>query len=237
MTRLLIPWLALTTAASVALAQDAGAPPAEPAPAAQATPAAPAPAARVTYALQPASSDLYVVLRNDVEASLSRLGHDHVIYARTFTGEATWPNAAGGACAVSFSLNVRDLIVDPPGLREKAGLDDNVIDDGDKDKLSKNMWGKTQLDADTHPAIRFEATSCPGGTGKVPVSGTLTIRGVSKPVTITMDVKADGARFSARGATTLKHTDFGFKPFSASFVGPRNADALRLVVDVKGSAR
>ncbi len=63
MTRLLIPWLALTTAASVALAQDAGAPPAEPAPAAQATPAAPAPAARVTYALQPASSDLYVVLR------------------------------------------------------------------------------------------------------------------------------------------------------------------------------
>ncbi|MCB9664234.1 MAG: YceI family protein [Alphaproteobacteria bacterium] len=188
-----------------------------------------------TYTVGPSGSHLYVVLRNDTSASLSRLGHDHVIYAKGFAAEVTWPTQPGGACSVSFSVPVRKLVVDPPGLRQRAGLDDNTIDDDDKQDLSKNMWGKSQLWADEHPQITFRSTSCPGGTGKVTVGGDLTIRGVAQPVSVELQVAADGKAFAASGALTITHTQFDFKPFAASLFGPRNQDELKLVVDVKGA--
>lgn len=190
------------------------------------------PAAR-TYEAEAARSDVYVVIRNDTSASLARLGHDHVIYAKDFDGRITWPTEAGGPCSVSFRIPVDKLIVDPPGLRDKAGLDDNTIDDGQKEKLKQNMWGRSQLDAGDHPYITFEATTCPGGTGTVPVAGKLTIRGVSQDLTVPMSIAiSDDGTFKAKGSFKTTHEAHGFKPFRASPFGPRNAETLSFTLDV-----
>jgi len=194
--------------------------------------AAEEPAAQ-TYVAQVDRSHVYVVIRNDTTASLARLGHDHVIYAKTFDGRVTWPTAPGGPCNVSFRIPVDQLIVDPPGLRERAGLDDNTIDDGQKSKLKQNMWGKSQLDASDHPHVTFEATTCPGGTGTVPITGKLTIRGVAQSIQVPMTISlSDDGTFKAKGTFSTTHEAHGFNPFRASPFGPRNTDKLAFTIDV-----
>jgi polyisoprenoid-binding protein YceI len=189
-----------------------------------------------TYAVSASGSDLYVVIRNDTSASLSRLGHDHVIYASKFSGTVVWPNEDGQSCNIEIRVPVMSLTVDPPGTRDAAGLDDNTIDDGDKQSLSKNMWGKSQLDAKNHSDIVFKSTSCEGREGNVKVNGTLTVRGTAAPVTVTMNVTADGSSLSARGKFNTTHSALGMKPFSASFVGPRNAEKLSFSIRLRGKA-
>jgi polyisoprenoid-binding protein YceI len=171
----------------------------------------------VTYALTPQGSDVYVVIRNDTSATASSLGHDHVIYARDFTGTVVWPTAPGGTCSVRISV--------PVG-----------VDEDDKVKVQRNMWSGGQLSSTQFPAVTFTADHCPGGTGTVPVSGTMTIRGVAKPVTVPMTVTADGTSFSASGKFESAHSTFGFKPFAATAFGPRNQDRLSFHVSVKGQA-
>ena len=194
------------------------------------------PAAR-TYTLSAARSRMTVVIRSDPTAALARLGHDHVIQASTMSGTVTWPTVAGGPCSVDIRVPVRGLVVDPAGARKRAGLDpDGGISDSEEVKLAKNMWSKSQLDAGSHPEISFQAATCPGGTGQVEVAGTLSIRGVSAPRSVTMTVEATAEAFSASGRFTTAHTAFGFKPFSATPLGPRNQDALAFSLSVKGSA-
>ncbi|MCB9681871.1 MAG: YceI family protein [Alphaproteobacteria bacterium] len=188
-----------------------------------------------TYTLSPKGSDVYVVIRNDESATLSRLGHDHVIYASTFTGTVTWPDADGGACAVDIKVPVSGLRVDPPGLRDKAGLDDRTVDDGDKDKILSNLSGKSQLNADANPFVTFHATSCSGHTGKVVVEGTMSIHGTTQPLKVTMDVQHDADSFTASGSFDTTHTAYGFKPFAATALGPRNQDRLSFAIKVRGT--
>lgn len=195
-----------------------------------------APAAH-TYTLDAARSDLYVVIRNDTDATLARLGHDHVIYATGWSGTVTWPSEGAAGCAVDISVPVGKLVVDPPGLREKAGLDGNTISEDDKQKLSKNMWSGSQLDSGRFGAITWKATACEPVEGGAKVTGTFTVRGTAVPVTLTMKVTADGATFTASGRFETSHTALGFKPFAASAFGPRNQDRLSFAVRVQGTAR
>lgn len=199
------------------------------------TPAIAAAQDSVTYTLSPRASELAVVIRSDPSATLARLGHDHVIVASDFAGVVTWPTAPGGPCSVRIEVPIAKLVVDPPGSREKAGLDGNTINDDDKGKLLRNLESSGQVDAARNPVVRFVATSCPGGSGAVPVAGELTLRGKSVPVTVTMQVAADAGRFTASGKLQLTHTQFGFKPFSATAFGPRNLDAMTLTVRVQGA--
>ena len=190
-----------------------------------------------TYALTASGSDVYVVIRNDETASLSRLGHNHVIYASKFTGSVTWPSEAGGTCAIDIRVPVAALVVDPPGLRAKAGLDENTIDDSDKASLQKNMWSAGQLDSTHYTEVRFQGTKCSGNSGAVKVDGTLTFRGKPIPLSVNMNVTAAPTSFAASGKFESSHTALGYKPFAASFMGPRNQDRLSFTINVKGSPK
>lgn len=227
------PTLMLATlfASQLALAQEpveepAPEPVVEPAPAAVAT----------TYALSAAKSTLFVVIRNDESALMSRLGHDHVISASAFTGEVTWHPEDASQCKIDIDVPVASLQVDPGTSRDRAGLDDNTISDSDKDKLRKNMLSKSQLDGSSFSSVRFTSTSCSATEGKVVVKGDMGIRGVTKAITVTMDVSHDGSQFRAKGHFSLTTHDFGFKPFSALAGSLKNQAGLQFVVDLKGSS-
>lgn len=214
--------------ASVAMAQDPAPAPAEPAPAPVSAP--------VTYKLDPAKSWLYVVVYNDPSAMGSRFGHDHGIRASTFDGTVVWDTSNAAACKVEISFPVTALTPDPPGMRERAGLNpDGAVGEGSLKTIKDNLQGKSQLEASVFPTISYKATKCEGTTGKVKVTGDLSIHGVSKSVTVTMDVAADGSAFSAAGSFTALHSSFGFKPFSNLAGALRNKDEIKFVVDVKGA--
>lgn len=188
--------------------------------------------AEKTYKVSPSKSTFAVIIRNDPSAMLSRMGHDHVIQATKASGEVVWPTREGGACSAVFEIPVKSLVVDPPGSREREGLDDNTISDSQKDKLAANMWGRSQLDADNHPTVRFEVPACQGGEGKVKVNGKLTIRGVTKELEVPLQITRSGDTLRARGSFTTTHSDHEFKPFRGSPMGPRNAEELTFSIDM-----
>ncbi len=99
-----------------------------------------------------------------------------------------------------------------------AGLDTHVS------KLDDHLKKDEFLDAAKYPTITFKSTQVEtAGSGKLKVTGNLTIRGVTKPVVL--DVKLNGAgphpmkKVPAIGfdaTTTIKRSDFGMDAYVPS---------------------
>lgn len=219
---------ALLLSAGTALAADPAEAPADDAPAEEEGP--------VTYTLDPAQSHLYVIVYNDTSSLMSRLGHDHAIRASTFTGTVVWDTEDPSACAVDIHFPVTALVPDPPGMRQRAGLDpEGAVNESSLKKIQNNFLSAGQLDSSSFPTISYKATSCDGVQGTVNVTGALTIRGASKTLTTPMTIELGEDTFSASGSFKAMHTDFGFKPFSNLGGALRNQDQLKFVIEVKGS--
>jgi polyisoprenoid-binding protein YceI len=194
-------------------------------------------AAPVTYRLDPAASWLYAVVYNDRSALASRLGHDHAFRPSRFDGTVTWDPADPSACRVSISFPVDALWPDPPGLREREGLAaDGAVAEDSKATIVSNLQGRSQLDAGRYPTIAFLGDRCSGGVGEVTVTGTLTLHGVGREVTARLAVSPTPERFAASGTFRIRHSDFGFSPFTNLAGALRNQDEIKVVVDVQGPA-
>ncbi len=74
------------------------------------------------------------------------------------------------------------------------------------------------LRAETYPDIRFQLRSIRPAASDVPgfvalrADGTLTVAGVARDVTLTINVVRSGASLLVDGRTDLLMTDFGVKP-------------------------
>jgi polyisoprenoid-binding protein YceI len=103
---------------------------------------------------------------------------------------------------------------DPLASSATATIDLSSVDTGnqarDDDLRSQNFF-----DAATHPKMTFRSTGIRPAGGRFEVDGELTIRGVTRPVTLSVEVNGFGpdpfggtrAGFSATGE--INRTDFG----------------------------
>ncbi len=220
--------LCLSLLAPAAFAQDAA-----PAEAAAPTTAAPAPAA--TYTVNPDKGLIYVLVLKDETTVLSSASHNHAIRAQGFSGQVTWSPDDASACKVSITVPVASLDVDPQWLRDRVGYTQK-LKDSDRETIRKNMLAKDQLDASSHPNITFQSTRCSGSQGSYKVSGNLSIRGKTAPVTSVMRIEVEGGELTATGRFQTTHSAFGFEPFSALMGALKNRDELEFVMDVRANA-
>jgi polyisoprenoid-binding protein YceI len=67
------------------------------------------------------------------------------------------------------------------------------------------------LDADRHPSMTFTARRLEGGSGGAVLDGTLTVRGVERPVRLAIERcgDGDGRSFVARASARIDRTEFG----------------------------
>ncbi len=190
-----------------------------------------------TLSARPDGASLFVVVYNDPSGLASRFGHDHAIAPHTFTGSVSWTEGDPAACDIRIEFPVSALRVDPGDLRATAKLDpDGAVSDGNKETITSNFLGKNQLHAAQFSTISYRSTRCTQSGDNVDVTGALTIRGVSKEVTVPMKVSADGTTFKASGRFEASHDDFGFKPFSNLAGALRNQSKLTFVIDVSGTS-
>lgn len=189
------------------------------------------PARAIDYVVEPGRSHLEVLVYKDPDTIAAGASHDHVITAQGWTGFITWSQGDNASCKVKFDVPVSSLSPDQPARRKVHGLT-SVLSDGQRGDVKKNMLGGDQLAAGKHAKITFNAKSCSAAQGTVQVKGALTIRGVTKPVTIPMKVTATDAEFAAKGQVTIKATDFGFQPYTAGFGALKNKNQMKLVIDV-----
>lgn len=188
-------------------------------------------AGAIDYVVEPGTSTLAILVYKDPDTIAAGASHDHVIAAQGWTGFITWSQGDNSGCKVTFDVPVSGLSPDQPALRQRYGLA-SVLSEGQRSDVKKNMLSSGQLDASKHPKMRFDAKSCSGASGTVTVKGALTIRGVTKAVSIPLQVAATDATFTAKGNLTIKATDFGFEPYTAGFGALKNKNEMKLIVDV-----
>ncbi len=88
---------------------------------------------------------------------------------------------------------------------------------------TQTLRGAKMLDAANHPTIRFVSTSVQGRSPNATITGNLTMRGVTRPVTLKATLFRKSESFDTliiRLQGTLNRNDFGMSGF-ASLVGPQ----------------
>ena len=188
------------------------------------------------YRASVSQSMLFVMVFKDPEALGAKLSHDHVVRARSFDGEIRWDPKDPSACQVSFKVPVKDLDPDPIALRKRVGLT-RMLSRDTRDQVKAHLLGKDQLWAEKHPFITFSATRCTPKGEKTLVEGQFSLRGQTRSVSTLMKIRLtkEGKQLNASGSLALKHSWFGFEPYSALGGTLRNKDDLRVVIAIRAA--
>ena len=105
----------------------------------------------------------------------------------------------------------------------------SLVDTGTS-SLKKAMRSADQLDVTRFPTIRFASSRVVRqADGRLAVTGTLTIRGVSREVTFPAEVTV-GSAGAMHGQATLaiRQSSFGYQPYRAALGTIRNKDEVTL---------
>ncbi len=88
---------------------------------------------------------------------------------------------------------------------------------GSLDKIMKEALDVV-LQLGKYPEVRFQSTAVKPGAaaGQFDLQGTLTIRGLAKPVTAALTVRPGAKGLEVDGKSSFKMTDYGIKPPSAA---------------------
>lgn len=213
--------LILATGVGIAALAAACTPAAETAAAPAAVePAAPAP---ITIAA-PAGEYVSDPNHSSVSFGLKHLGlSDYTLKFRTYDATVTFDPANIAASKVTATIKSTDIISGYPGdyLGTHQGTKFKSWDD---DLANSTNF----LDASQHPAITFVSTAvAPSGERTAKVTGDLTLKGVTKPVTLDVTFSGETAAhpfakvpaigFSATGS--FKRSEFGLDYLLPAIVG------------------
>jgi polyisoprenoid-binding protein YceI len=180
-------------------------------------------ASPVAYKLDAARSKF--VVRAFAGGVLWFKGHDHLVAARDFTGEARL--TPGAVSPASLTLTVRAA-----SLAETR----DVFNEQQK-KIINGELRDIVLEPDKYPEITFRSTDVAaetalGGVFKVKVGGDLTLRGVTRRVQIPVEVTLAGGELRARGEFSIKRSDFKVPATSAFHGTVRVRDRLEVSFDI-----
>ncbi len=146
-------------------------------------------------------------------------GKKHLLLFERFAGALNYNATAPEASRL-------DLNVESASFAVK----DDWVSASQAKSIREEAAGKNGLEVIKHPQIRFVASSIAKAGDAFTVQGMLTIRGVDKPVTVTVSLKPEPAGGALRfeGKAEVKLKDYGIKPPTAALgaVGTKNEMAV-----------
>jgi polyisoprenoid-binding protein YceI len=187
-------------------------------------------AASGTFRIDPERTRL--AIRTHRDGLGSGLAHDHVVEATEVTGRVEYDADRPDASSVTVEARTASLRVDEPAARRRLGVEGDLSESQRAD-VSQAMRAADQLDVARHPTIRFASTRVvPEGDGRLRVTGTLTLRGVTREVSFPATVALEGGALRGRATLTFLQSSFGYRPYSALLGAIRNKDEVSLHVDL-----
>jgi polyisoprenoid-binding protein YceI len=182
------------------------------------------------YRVDPQSSELHIqVLRG---GTLSKLGHNHVVSSRHVTGRV-WLHGDFQRSGFELSIAVNELVVDDPQARRKAGSDfPPDVPQADKDGTRKNMLGPNVLDGERFRELTVKSAQVSGTLEAPRIVARITIKDVSRDVSVPVKIGTTGGRLTASGAFDIQQTDFGIKPFTAALGALAVQDKLHITFEI-----
>jgi polyisoprenoid-binding protein YceI len=159
------------------------------------------------FVVDAAASSLSI--RTSRAGLLKFAGHDHDIRASGVTGEVLADPQELGASRVTIT-------VDAARLEVQAGEEPPE----DVPEVQERMLGPELLDAGRFPTIVFRSSSAGGrressGAFDLEIQGTLSLHGVTRPITLHVKAAIAGDLLTASGEARLRQTDYGLTPVSA----------------------
>jgi polyisoprenoid-binding protein YceI len=144
----------------------------------------------------------------------SALGHDHEVSA---------PIAAGSVDSTARRVELRVTTA-------TMHVRDQEASEKDRAETQKTMLGPEVLDAEHYQEIIFQSNNAePKGAGSWTVHGTLTLHGVTGPVTV--DVREKDGHYV--GASRLNFTDFHIQPVKVAGGTIRIKDEVLIEFDIQ----
>ncbi|HZR22361.1 MAG TPA: YceI family protein [Vicinamibacterales bacterium] len=156
-----------------------------------------------TYHVDPARSTVTIEV-GKAGAFSFMAGHTHEVVGPVTSGTVTFDREHPERSRVQLAIATKTLKVS--GKNEPGD---------DVPKVQERMDGPDVLAIDRYPEIKFEST---GILAEFTVNGRLTIRDVSRAISVPVHVEqsADGLRVTGR--FSVKQSEFGIKPISVGGV-------------------
>lgn len=110
-----------------------------------------------------------------------------------------------------FSRFSGEVLTDPANLtkaRVSVSIETASIDTGIR-KRDNHLRSEDFLHAERFPAITFQSTRIEGNAGRLVLVGRLSLRGVTREVTVPVEVNVAAGRLEARGQFEINRGDYG----------------------------
>lgn len=136
-------------------------------------------------------------------------GHDHEVAVPAIDGTVTLDRTDVTASKLSLQFDATAMKV--TGIGEPAE---------DVPEVQRVMLSEQVLDVARHPTITFLSDNVavlqrsPNGM-QLRITGQLTLRGATRPITLPVSVQISDDRLNATGKATVRQTNFGIRPVSA----------------------
>jgi polyisoprenoid-binding protein YceI len=185
---------------------------------------------KAVYTIDPAQSEFVVQLFK--AGAGSALAHDHVVRATEYTGQIQADPTDPTTASITVEVKATSLKADEPALRQKYGLTSS-LSEKDRQEIQASMESQNQLSVKQYPTITFQSTRIePQAEGQYTVTGKLTIRGVTQPVTFPVRVERRDGAIRGWGSFRFLQSSFGYEPYSAFLGAVRNQDEVVLHFDL-----
>ena len=141
-------------------------------------------------------------------------GKKHVLVFERYAGAVNYNDASPESSKVDLNVESASFVVK-----------DDWLSASQAKSVREEAEGKNGLDVAKFPQIRFVASSIARAGDGYTLQGSLTIRGIEKPVTVNVTMKPGEAgtlRFEGKAEVKLK--DYGIKPPTAALgaIGTKN---------------
>ncbi len=180
----------------------------------------------------------------DVDVNRSRVytfvgktgfGHEHGVTGRLKSGSIRL-GADRDAGQLVFDLT--SFSADTSEARRYVGLEGET-DASTQEQVTANMLGAYVLDTEHYPTATFLIKSAlplrenrREGVKRYQLEGQFTLHGVTRPLRIFAEARAESGAIRLRGAFALLQTDYGIKPFSKALGAVGVTDKLKIYGDI-----
>lgn len=152
---------------------------------------------------------------------LARAAHDLAIAATRF--EAALEEGDDGGVRVDLRIPVADLRV--RGKVRKGTI--TPMSAADHADIEQRFGSRDVLDGETFADVRFVGEGRRAGDA-AKVTGELTLRGVTRPLTVETRLRGDGEARVAEGEVTLAQSEWGIQPYTALLGALKVQDRVRI---------
>lgn len=164
-----------------------------------------------------------LAVRTDVTGKASKMGHRLTIAVTSWTATVEWSGDAPTAVTLDAEVGSIDVIDGEGGLTPLIG----------PEKIVAKANALKSFDAGRYPSITFRSTDITAVDTGFRLTGMAEIHGVSREVTVDVNVTDLGDRWHLVSETAVRQSDYKITPYSQMFGAMKVVDEVTVTFDAE----